>query len=186
MQQDRVRWNEKHREHAAVPAPAAAVRRFARLASAGRALDLAAGLGGNTLFLAGLGLDVDAVDISDTAIKRLKALDHSSVQPIQADLDDFPLPRERYQLVCTIHFLDRSLFGPIQAALAPGGLLLYETHLVTDQEVAGPKDPAYRLQPNELLRAFSGLRIIYYREGLRTHRTFGRLCLATLVGFKDG
>lgn len=185
MQQDRKRWNEKYRESDAVPEAAATVRRFARLASGGRALDLAAGLGGNTRFLAGLGFTVDAVDISDAAVTRLSALDHPAVQPIQADLDDFPLPRERYQLVCTIHFLDRSLFGPIQAALAPGGLLLYETHLLTDQEVAGPKDPAYRLQPNELLTAFSGLRTVYYREGLRTHRTLGRLCLATLVGFKD-
>ncbi|MFW5792451.1 MAG: class I SAM-dependent methyltransferase [Desulfohalobiaceae bacterium] len=186
MQQDRSRWNEKYRENDASPAPAATVRRFARLASAGRALDLAAGLGGNARFLAGLGFAVDALDISDVAVQKLTALGHPSIQPIQADLDDYPLPRGRYQLVCTIHFLDRSLFGPIQAALAPGGLLLYETHLITDQEVAGPKDPAYRLQPNELLAAFSGLRIVYYREGLRTHRHWGRLCLATLVGFKDG
>ena len=50
--------------------------------------------------------------------------------------------------------------------LAPGGLLLYETFTI-DQHVrfGKPRRTHFCLQPNELLRAFLPLTILYYREG---------------------
>lgn len=181
---DRTRWNEKYRQIPADLKPASLVRSWFHVSGNARALDLAAGVGGNALFLARKGFSVDAVDISDAAVKHLQGL-HPDIRPIQADLASFFLPRERYGLILNFHYLERSLFDRIANALTPGGVLLFETHLQTDiLDVNGPSNPEYLLQPNELLRAFSSLHVLYYREGFRRQGD-SRHCLASLAAQKS-
>jgi hypothetical protein len=50
--------------------------------------------------------------------------------------------------------------------LAPDGWLLVEHHMQTDLDVRGPDSPGFRLGPQELLRAFTDLRIVYYEESV--------------------
>jgi 2-polyprenyl-3-methyl-5-hydroxy-6-metoxy-1,4-benzoquinol methylase len=73
MHPDRVKWNRKYRcRSAARRGPAAEiVREFYALADRGRALDLAAGEGRNALFLAQKGFTVEALDISETGLRRI-------------------------------------------------------------------------------------------------------------------
>jgi hypothetical protein len=70
-----------------------------------------------------------------------------------------------FSLILCLHYLQRSLFSAMQAALLPGGMLLFETYTRAQVEDAnGPKNPAYLLEIGELRTAFPRLRIVFYRE----------------------
>jgi SAM-dependent methyltransferase len=164
MEADRRRWNARHRQAPAPDRPAAVVRRFARFAPAGRALDLAAGRGRHARYLAGLGFRVVAVDISEVALADLTR--EPGVFAVCADLErHFAIPPGRFALIVVVRYLERRLLPRLAAGLAPGGMLIYESFLEEpDGRVDSRFNPDYLLQENELLRAFPGLRIIYYRE----------------------
>jgi SAM-dependent methyltransferase len=132
-----------------------------------RALDLACGAGRNALFLAQLGYQVDAWDISDVAIKLLeqelavRSGDDLHVHPRVVDLEAIELPADTYDLILDSHYLDRNLFSPMQRALRPGGLLVLRTFL---QPVGGKYNPAHALEPGELRRVFGELIELEYAE----------------------
>ncbi len=135
-----------------------------------RALDVACGDGRNARWLAELGFAVDAVDVSDVAVGALRAAAAKRGLTVDAqvlDLERDPLPAGPYDVVVCMSYLQRDLFGALSGALAPGGLLLFETfaqaHLT---ELGRSFNPAYVLEPNELLRAFAALHVRHYREGV--------------------
>jgi tellurite methyltransferase len=135
-----------------------------------RALDIACGDGRNAAYLAQLGFNVDAVDISDVVIDALQAaaIDRRlAVNPIRLDLERDPLPSSDYDVIVQLNYLQRSLFGPLAQALAPGGILIVET--VTRrhaEELGNPFDPRFLLDRNELLTSFSDLNVLRYEEGV--------------------
>ena len=53
----------------------------------------------------------------------------------------------------------------LQASVAPDGVLLYETFASGNETVGRPAQPAFLLQPGELLRACASLRVVAYEEG---------------------
>jgi tellurite methyltransferase len=164
MREDRTRWNEKYRRGDYPSEPSAIVTDFFRLAPGPAALDIAAGSGRNSLFLAQRGFQVDAVDISDEGLAQFAGR-HPGIRPICMDLDAFDLPTGRYDLIVNVLYLDRRLFPQIREGLKPGGILIFETLL----ESPGVPDDRkrcrdYYLLPNELLHAFLSLQIIYYHE----------------------
>jgi tellurite methyltransferase len=175
---DRIRWNTKHQERPYDFTPAdwltALDPRIRPQRPDARALDLACGSGRNSLYLARLGYSVDAWDVSDTAIASLEAEalrlrnngERLDVAPRRVDLDSAVLPASRYDLVLDAYFLDRSLFPAIAEALRPGGLLIFQTFVrgTASASQRTPKDPAYVLQPGELLTAFPGLETLEYTE----------------------
>jgi SAM-dependent methyltransferase len=68
---------------------------------------------------------------------------------------DAEFPRPPYDVICCFYFLQRTLLGRIAGALAPGGLVLYETFTRDHVEVVGGRIPErFLLEHNELLRAF--------------------------------
>ena len=165
MLPDRLKWNQKYETEQLSDAPAAIVKQFFNLAGGKRALDIAAGNGRNALFLADQGFAVDAVDISDAGLNQF-AGKHANVQPICADLDNFDILPNRYDLIINIKYLNRRLFPYIRAGLKRGGILIFQTFL--DSPDGGKEQPLcrdYRLRENELLHAFLSLKILLYREG---------------------
>lgn len=135
----------------------------------GRALDVATGTGRNAFLLADAGFEVDAVDISAVAIEAAAAASAGRGTRIRwqvADLDDATLPDRHYDLITVLRYRNPALWPRLIAALAPDGWLLVEHHLQTHADAVGPRDPAFRLAPQELLRAFADLRVIHYRERL--------------------
>lgn len=156
---------------------------FSALAPPGRALDIAAGLGKNAVYLARQGFAVEAVDISDAALARYAGA-HAKLSCACADLDIFDIRPDRYSLILNIRFLQRRLFPQIIEGLIPGGILIFETWIRHPENPAlGPVCPDYLLNKNELLHAFLPLRILYYRESPRIEG--GRPALmASLVGVK--
>ena len=165
MERDRSKWNAKYRDMDGDDAPAGIVTRYAGMAKrGGRVLDLAAGQGRHALYLAGLGFTVDAVDISEVGLDRIKD-GAARVRAIQADLDNYEIKARSYDLMININFLQRRLFPLIIEGLKPGGLLIFETFMEGGAPTQGrPARRDFLLRPNELLRAFLPLHILYYRE----------------------
>ncbi len=151
----------------------------------GRALDVACGVGREAAYLAGLGFAVDAVDVSDVAIAKVReraAVRALDIEAIRAELlhADAEFPRPPYDVICCFYFLQRGLLELIVGALAPGGLLFYETFTRDHVEVVGGRMPErFLLEHNELLGAFDSPRVLHYREAvIGTER---RRAVASLV-----
>jgi len=133
------------------------------------ALDLACGAGRNAAYLALCGYEVTAIDVLPDALVRVQDLAARSgvhVRCVQRDLT-FPgaLDDLRADLVVVVRFLDRTLFGPLQRAVRPGGMLVYETFTADQAESGHPRNPKFLLQPEELRGAFPDLGTALYREG---------------------
>ena len=146
--------------HAELSTPSAWVERWAPLMPRGRALDLACGGGRHARLLASFGYEVLAVDREPQSIPGARIL--------RADLEDgspWPLAGERFQGIVVTNYLYRPLFPLIEAALAPGGVLIYETFMQGNERYGKPSNPAFLLQPGELWRAFAGLHVIAFEQG---------------------
>jgi len=169
MGQDRDKWNEKYRQHGYPTEPSPLVKQFCSLAPNRAALDIGAGNGRNSLFLAGQGFVVDAVDISDVGLS-LFAGRHPNIHGLCVDLDAFDIPRDRYGLIINIKYLNRRLFPQIREGLVAGGVLIFETFLESsDERVRQPSCRDHVLRKNELLHAFLSMQIIFYQEALDSH-----------------
>ncbi|MDP2710524.1 MAG: methyltransferase domain-containing protein [Solirubrobacteraceae bacterium] len=184
----RDRWNERYAA-AGPPRIAGAPARWLveherLLTGAGRALDVACGDGRNALHLAQLGYTVDAIDVSDVAIEQLRAVAGERGLAVRAsvvDLEREPLPAGPYDVIVTFNYLQRDLFDALQDALAPGGLLLYETLAQAHVEQLGKRfNPDYLLGDGELLGAFGRLQVVAHQEGV-VERPDGPRGVASLV-----
>lgn len=133
----------------------------------GTALDIACGLGSNAVFLAERGLLVTAWDISSVAIDKLKAYavqEGLKINACQQKITANSFKECSYDVIIMSRFLDRSLSDAIIEALKPDGLLFYQTFTREKITLKPPHNPDYLLAENELLKMFSPLRVIFYRE----------------------
>lgn len=187
---DRERWNRRYSE--ADPTsfePCYALQQFQHLLPAqGDALDLACGLGGNALLMATRGLQTEAWDISEVALERLEEEAHQrglSLTTRALEITPAALDTASFDVICVSRYLDRELCPAIVSALNPGGLLIYQTFTQATIDDSGPRNPSYRLGPNELLRLFANLELVAYREeGDLGDRTQGLRNEALLVARK--
>jgi SAM-dependent methyltransferase len=182
-------WDERYREGRGMPDEPSALllQNQALLPAGGRALDIAMGSGRNALYLASLGFRVTGVDVSAVAIElcREKAARLGlEVEAIVADLQDYRLPTNTYDLIINFHYLQRSLAGSIVRALKRGGLLVFESFTVEQLQYSyGPKDPAFLLRPGELEGMFAELETLLYFEGV-IEGDRGPKAVAQLIGRK--
>lgn len=133
----------------------------------GRALDLAMGEGRNAVYLAEQGFTVDAVDISEKAVRKGSELARSrgvSINGIVADLDHYRIPPNHYDLICCFFFLARPLFPAMTAGLRPGGAVLYQSVTAEELKINPTFPREWCLEQNELLHSFNNLRVLYYHE----------------------
>lgn len=169
MEETRAKWDAIYREGRQLPVPAARVLDENRhlLPAEGEGIDVACGLAGNALLLARRGLRVHAWDISPVAIDQVAAFSQEhglSIQAAVRNLEQEPPLPESADVIVVAHFLDRGLFPHLVAALRPGGLLFYQTYVREIFLDRGPKNPAWRLGPGELLALCRGLQPLVYRE----------------------
>ena len=133
----------------------------------GYALDLACGLGANSLLLAQKGLQVSAWDISEVALEKLAATVISqglSVDVKARSIDNTCFVESSFDVIVVSRFLDRTLTNAIIGALKVGGLLFYQTYTLIKANQGGPTNSAFLLGQAELLQLFNSLQVIYYRE----------------------
>jgi len=86
---------------------------------------------------------------------------------VLADIESGPWPFEgqRFGAVVVTNYLWRPRLADIVAAVAPGGVLLYETFAAGNEQVGKPSRADFLLQPGELLAACAGLRVVAYEDG---------------------
>ena len=98
---------------------------------------------------------------------------------IEHDLDR-GLPRRLpdYDLIVVMRYLDLSLVQAAAQRLRPGGYLLCEVHMISDEPVIGPRDANFRARPGELRAVGAGLdaeaRQLAERRGQQALRAGGR------------
>ncbi|MDP9045127.1 MAG: class I SAM-dependent methyltransferase [Pseudomonadota bacterium] len=141
------------------------VRRWSHLVPAGvTVLDVACGSGRHTRWFAARGNLVTGVDRDAAAVASLAAL----AEIVVADLETPPWPftGRAFGAVVVTNYLWREGLPDLIANVADGGVLLYETFAVGNETLGKPSNPNYLLQPGELLRACSALRIVAYEDGL--------------------
>ena len=149
-------------------APSAWVQRWSHLVRpGGTVLDVACGHGRHMQWFATRGHPVTGVDRSPEAIAAVASLGEA----VQADIENGPWPLmqdgqpRQFDAVVVTNYLWRALLPVIRQSLAPGGVLLYETFTLGNETVGKPSRPDFLLQPGELLRAFSDLRVVAYENG---------------------
>src|SRR4051812_16253589 len=101
-----------------------------RIAAGARVLDVASGSGRHARWFASRGYLVDAVDRDAEALARMN--DVAGITTRCADIESgaWPFERGRYGGVVVANYLHRPLFRELLDALAPGGVLIYETFAV--------------------------------------------------------
>lgn len=173
MDKVRDKWNRIYSKDRLPGLPSAVlIDNVDILPTRGVALDLACGLGVNSLFLAKRGLQVHAWDISEVAVSHLAEQAGSLGLNIQArvvDITAAALPVEGYDLVLTSHYLDRSLPPAIMNATRPGGLICYQTFTADKQIDMGPSNPDFLLQTDELKAFVPDCEILAFRD--ESHNT---------------
>ena len=87
---------------------------------------------------------------------------------VKADLEAGPWPfaGRRFAGIVVTNYLHRPLFQAIEAALEEGGVLIYETFMSGNERFGRPSNPAFLLQPGELLKAFGALTPMGFEQGL--------------------
>lgn len=150
--------------------PSAWVARWtADLAAGTSALDVACGGGRHSRLLAGRGCKVTAVDRDAVSAQALAG--ERNVEFIEADLEaeHWPLANRQFDAIIVSNYLHRPLFATLKKALAPGGLLVYETFAAGNAAFGRPSNPDYLLRPRELLDAFGAeMRVLAFEDGFTT------------------
>jgi SAM-dependent methyltransferase len=135
------------------------------LAPSASVLDLACGSGRHARWFAERGHRVLAVDVNDTMLQSLAGW--PGITTLHADLEHapWPLPGRQFQIVVVTRYLYRPLLETIVDAVAEGGLLIYETFARGNEKFGRPSNPAFLLDPGELLDVVRGrLRVLAYED----------------------
>lgn len=140
----------------------------------GSVLCLAEGEGRNAVHLAGLGHRVEAVDQSEAGLAKARLLAAErgvEVQTTCADLATFDLGQGRWQGIVSIFVhlpspLRQRVHAQVVAALAPGGVLLFEAYAPAQLTLGtgGPRERALLGSLAELTGEFTGLELLVARE----------------------
>jgi 2-polyprenyl-3-methyl-5-hydroxy-6-metoxy-1,4-benzoquinol methylase len=135
-----------------------------------RVLDLACGDGRHSLAAAARGAEVTAWDRDAAALEVGRAL--AATRDLRIDWRVVDLEAEwpevpPFDVILAFNYLDRKRMPLVREALAPGGTLIMETFLVTQQELGwGPTREEHLLARGELARLIAPLEVLHGREVL--------------------
>ena len=153
--------------------PAPWVERFAtRIVEGGTVLDIASGNGRHARYLRRLGFAVVAVDVNVSGLEDV--VGDVGMEVIESDLESehWPLGERRFDGIVVTNYLHRPILPLLPNMLQPGGVLIYETFARGNENLGRPRNPAFLLEPGELIEVFTGrLRVIAYEHGLEERPT---------------
>lgn len=157
--------------HAGSTPSAWVVRHAALIAPGARVLDLAAGHGRQSVFLASRGARVVAVDRDAAALSTFAQT--PGVTTRVADLEAappgtaWPLAGECFDAVVCVHYLYRPRLADMLALLGEGGVLIYETFAAGNEVFGRPSNPAYLLRDGELLALVrEQMTVVAFEQGM--------------------
>lgn len=140
------------------------VQRWSHLVPVGASvLDVACGSGRHVRWFAQRSGRVTGVDRDAAAVAPLAGI----AEIVVADIEGGPWPfaARTFDAVVVTNYLWRERLPDVITAVAPGGLLIYETFAAGNETVGKPSKSAFLLRPGELLKACAGLRVIAYEDG---------------------
>lgn len=164
IEYDQQWWEERYRSAPTLFSGHANTQLITEVSSLppGRALDAGCGEGGDALWLAEHGWQVDAVDISTVALGRAAQVAQDRglagrIRFAQADLTNWS-PSGEYDLVSSFYVHPPSatrgqLYAKLAAAVAPGGILLVVQHDPHEAAVARPELTDLLATPEQLAAA---------------------------------
>lgn len=166
--EDKIKWNKKYQEKPSLLTTrtnSSKLNIIFQCLSSGYALDVACGVGRNSIALAKKGFFVDAIDISEIALEHLNKNKIQNIKTHLLDLDSYTPTTKLYDLIVMTNFLDRELIFRLLSGLKPNGYILIETYMddpINDKTGSNPK---FLLQKEELKLFFNGsFQIIEYDE----------------------
>ena len=153
--------------HGDLQEPSPWVARFAEMAPAGgRVLDVACGGGRHSRLFLALGHPVTAVDIDISGMEALAG--RPGLKLVVADLESgatWPFAGETFAAVVVTNYLFRPLLPRMVEAVGFGGVLIYETFALGNEQFGHPRNPDFLLRPGELLAvAAAHLRVLAYED----------------------
>lgn len=137
--------------------------------SGGQVLDVACGPGRHLYWLHAQGFGLTGVDRDPAALANLAPLAAVGAEVVHADIENGPWPfaGRAFDGVLVTNYLWRPRLNDVLQAVAPGGLLIYETFAQGQETVGRPARADFLLAPGELLQlaAAADLRVIAYEDG---------------------
>lgn len=152
--------------HRRLDAPSSWVCRWAELIPvSGSVLDVACGGGRHARWLAARGHPVEAIDRDPVALAELAAIPGITTRRSDVEAEPWPYSGQTFAGIVVVNYLHRPLFPHLLGALAPGGVLIYETFAAGNERYGRPANPNFLLRPGELLEAVRGrLRVLAYED----------------------
>lgn len=169
---DKTKWDKRYDTNEMIggSVPASFLYSNAEvLPPGGSALDIAAGQGRNSVFLAKRGLNTIALDISTRALETCFGFARNNGVKIEAaavDLTTFDIPPGTFDVIVNINYLQRGLAPGIIEGLKPGGVLIFETMTIDYLRYRPDFNPDFLLRRGELVQMFRGLHLLRYRESI--------------------
>ena len=136
-------------------------------------LDIACGNGRHTRLFTARGCKVTAIDrdLACGASLQNDANVHFIAADLEAETTDHRslIADHRFDVIVVTNYLHRPLFAALKNALAPEGLLIYETFALGNAAFGRPSNPDFLLRPRELLDTFGAdLRVLAFEDGFTT------------------
>lgn len=187
---DRTRWNDRYKsgEYIGRTHPTDLLRSWLSICPKGTALDLACGSGRNSRFLAEAGYDVTGIDISNVAIELASAASSKSDQKPSYEVQDLENSKIQgnFDLIVLVRYVNFDLVSEFDAHLRPNGVVMIEEHLFRNDisDLAGPKNPSFRVEAGSLRSRLENVRILHEFEGLTQDPDGNKVALSQIVARK--
>lgn len=161
-------------------------RHIPRIRPGGRVLDVACGTGRHARFLALCGFQVEAVDRNAQALAELSGVARINTCCFDLEAGVWPYSGELFDAIVVTNYLHRPLFSHLVESLAIGGVLIYETFMLGNEQLGRPSNPEYLLRPGELfermqqdlaVNAYEELCVIYPKRAV-----IQRICATRRAG----
>ena len=170
-------WNERYStdEYIFGTEPNGFLEAVADQLKPGSVLCLADGEGRNSVYLARLGFDVTAMDLSEVGLekaRKLAARNGVEINTVHADLNTFVLEPDRWDNMVSIfcHLpppLRKRIHSAAAAGLTAGGVFLLEAYTVKQLAMpgkGGPADPEMLYSADLLKDDFQSLEVVQALE----------------------
>ena len=191
MESDRIKWNARYESEDSFLGERPSsfltreIERIKTLTPGTKALDIACGEGRNSVFLAQHGFRVTGLDISDKGLEKGRSRSQAKGLDVdfrRVDLDDCTI-HGAFDLILNFNFLLRELIPSEVAALNPGGVLLFDTIMASEQLLQSHK-PSYLLKPGELFRLFGTFQgeILFSEESMSGDMPTARVLFRKTTG----
>lgn len=173
-QDSKTQWDEKYSRPTFIFGKSPAeflAENYQYIPYEGTVLDMGMGEGRNAVFLAQKGYKVTGIDISSVAVKKSYLLAQEfgvKIKGVVASLSDYKIAPGSFDAIVCFYYVDRSLVEKIKSWLKPGGILIYEAHTLREKtkKKSDPVEDNEYLREQELLKMFSGMRVLKYEEPL--------------------